>query len=194
MVNINLLPWREERRQENQRQFLSILGLAAILGVGMSWAIYSYYDDSLDNQRNRNNYLQTQIQKLNSKIKEIETLEKERQQLVDRMDLIQGLQKSRPEIVHVFDEIVVNMPEGVNLTSVERKNNDLIFNGSAESSPRISKFMRNISTSKWLKIGPLETISGDKDSGANRKNFVLKTQIGSSQSAQTESEVKTNGS
>ena len=179
MANINLLPWREELRQERQRQFLSVLGLVAILSVVVGWSIYTYYDTQVENQRNRNNFLQKEIQKLDSKIKEIETLEKERQELVERMNLIQDLQKSRPQIVHVFDEIVANMPEGVNLQSVERVGDELIFDGVAESSPRISKFMRNISTSKWLKLGPLDTISGDKDSGANRKNFLLKTKIDS---------------
>lgn len=182
MANINLLPWREEQRQEKQRQFLSILGLVAILAVMVSWLIYTYYDSRLDNQRIRNKFLQSEIQKLDSKIKEIETLEKERQQLVERMDLIQNLQKSRPQVVHVFDEIVEKIPEGVNLSSVVRKEDELIFNGIAESSPRISKFMRNISTSKWIQLGPLEEISGDKDSGANRKRFLLKTKIGSPKS------------
>ena len=144
MANINLLPWREEQRQEKQRQFLSVLGLVAILGVVVAWSVYTYYDAQLDSQRARNKYLISEIQKLDSKIKEIKTLENERQQLVERMNLIQDLQKSRPQIVHVFDEIVANMPEGVNLSTVERKGDDLIFNGVAESSPRISKFMRNI--------------------------------------------------
>lgn len=179
MANINLLPWREELRQEKQRQFLSVLGLVAILGVVVGWSIYSFYDNRLENQRTRNKFLQTEIQKLNSKIKEIQTLEKERLELVERMNLIQDLQKSRPQIVHVFDEIVSNIPEGVNLASVERKGDALVFNGIAESSPRVSKFMRNISTSTWLQLGPLETISGDRDSGANRKKFLLRTKISS---------------
>ncbi len=179
MANINLLPWREELRQEKQRQYLSVLGLVAILGVAVGWSIYTYYDTQIDNQRGRNKLLQTEIQKLDSKIKEIETLEKERLELVERMNLIQDLQRSRPQIVHVFDEIVTNIPEGVNLASVERKGNDLIFNGVAESAPRVSKFMRNISTSKWLELGPLEKINDDKDSAAGRKNFLLKTKIDS---------------
>lgn len=179
MANINLLPWREELRQEKQRQFLSVLGLIAILGVMVAWSTYTYYSSQLDNQRARNKFLQTEIQKLDSKIKEIKTLENERQQLVERMGLIQDLQKSRPQVVHVFDEIVKNMPEGVNLQTVQRVGDDLIFDGVAESSPRISKFMRNISTSTWLQLGPLETISGDRDSGANRKRFLLRTKVGS---------------
>ena len=179
MANINLLPWREEQRQERQRQFLSVLGLVAVLGAVCMLGVYSVYDAKLENQRERNRYLQTEIRKLDSKIKEIETLEKERQQLIERMTLIQDLQKSRPQIVHVFDEIVNTVPEGVNLSRISRIGDSLIFNGIAESAPRISKLMRNISTSQWLKIGPLEKIADDKSSGASRKSFVLRTKIDS---------------
>jgi len=177
MANINLLPWREELRQERQRQFLSILGLVAVLAVVFMWAVYSFYSAKLDNQRERNQYLQTEIRKLDSKIKEIEALEKERQQLVERMNLIQNLQKSRPQVVHLFDEVVTNVPDGVNLISVERKGDELIFDGVAESTTRISKFMRNVATSKWLTVGPLEKIADDKNSGANRKRFTFKTKV-----------------
>lgn len=180
MANINLLPWREELRQERQRQFVSVLGLVAVLGVVFMYAVYTYYNSKLDNQRDRNRFLQTEIRKLDSKIKEIETLEKERQHLVERMSLIQDLQKSRPQIVHVFDEVVNHLPEGINLSSLKRTDNTLIFNGAAESTPRISKFMRSLDTSKWLQVKSLDDIAEDKDSGANRKNFTLRTVIGSS--------------
>ena len=179
MANINLLPWREERRQEKQRQFLSVLGLIAILGVAVMALVYTYYDAQLSAQRERNKFLQVEIRKLDSKIKEIETLEKERLQLVERMNLIQDLQKSRPQVVHVFDEIVATMPEGINLLSLARKGEELIFDGIAESGPRISKFMRNLETSKWLKLEKLDAIDDDKESGANRKSFILRTKISS---------------
>ena len=179
MANINLLPWREEQRQERQRQFVSVLGLVAVLGVVFMYAVYTVFENKLDNQRERNQYLQTEIRKLDSKIKEIEALEKERQQLVERMTLIQDLQKSRPQIVHVFDQIVVHLPQGINLASLKRTKDTLVFNGVAESTPRISKFMRNLDTSEWLKVQSLDDIAEDKDSGANRKNFTLKTIIGS---------------
>ncbi len=179
MANINLLPWREELRQENQRQFISVLGLVAVLGVVFMYAVYSYFDNQLDNQRERNRFLQTEIRKLDSKIKEIEALEKERQELVERMALIQDLQKSRPQIVHVFDEIVMQLPEGINLSRVTRSSNVLTFKGLAESSPRISKFMRNFNTSKWIQVKSLDDIAEDKDSGSNRQNFTLRTEIGS---------------
>ena len=177
MANINLLPWREEERAERQRQFISILGLVAVLGVVVMWSIYTYYDSEIESQRNRNNYLESQIRQLDSKIKEITTLETERKELIDRMELIQDLQKSRPQIVHLFDEIVLKMPEGMNMTEIQRIGDDVFFTGIAESNPRISNFMRNLSTSQWITKPDLNDIQDDKDSGSGRKAFKLKTKI-----------------
>ncbi len=187
MANINLLPWREEQRSERQRQFISILGLIAVLGVVVMWSIYIYYSGKIENQRIRNNYLQTQIRQLDTKIKEITTLEAERKELVDRMELIQDLQKSRPQIVHLFDEIVQKMPEGMNMIAIERKGDDVLFTGMAESAPRISNFMRNLAGSQWITKPNIENIDDDKDSGAARKVFKLKSKI-TSPSAKKEAE------
>jgi len=177
MANINLLPWREEERAERQRQFVSILFLVAVLGVGVMGLIYSYYQTEIENQRNRNNYLEGQIRQLDTKIKEITTLEKERKELVDRMELIQDLQKSRPQVVHLFDEIVIKMPEGMNMVEIERVGDDILFTGIAESNPRISNFMRNLSASQWITKPKLDGIQDDKDSGSGRKAFELKSKI-----------------
>lgn len=177
MVNINLLPWREAERQEKQRQFLSVLSLVAIFGVAFMWMVYTFYSGKIENQRERNKFLQTEIRKLDSKIKEITALENKRRDLIERMKTIQDLQKSRPQIVHVFDEIVATLPEGVKLSSIARTGEQLVWNAVAESSPRISKFMRNLKSSKWLEMELLEGIDTDNDSGANRKRFVLKTKI-----------------
>lgn len=177
MANINLLPWREEERAERQRQFLSILGLVAVLGIAVTWSVFSYYGNKIENQRNRNSYLEGQIRQLDTKIKEILTLEAERKELVDRMELIQDLQKSRPQIVHLFDEIVQKMPEGMNLTQIDRKGDEVIFSGIAESNPRISNFMRNLSASQWVTKPDLDDIEDDKDSGSGRKAFKLKSKI-----------------
>lgn len=179
MVNINLLPWREELRQEKQRQLLSILGLVALLAVVVMFLTYHLYEASLSAQRERNDYLTKQIRELDSKIKEIETLEKERQELVARMDLIQDLQKSRPQVVHLFDEMVTAVPEGVNLELIKRTNDVLTFDGIAESGPRVSNFLRNIEISQWIHKGDLKEINDDKDSGANRKTFVLESKVSS---------------
>lgn len=177
MANINLLPWREEERAEKQRQFISILGLVAMLGIVVMWSVYTFYSNKTENQGNRNNYLQTQIKLLESKIKEITTLEKERKELVDRMDLIQDLQKSRPQIVHLFDEIAIKIPEGINLTEITRTDDKVFFTGLAESSPRVSNFMRNLAASQWITKPDIDKIDDDKDSGSGRKIFRLKTKM-----------------
>jgi len=177
MANINLLPWREEERAERQRQFVSILGLVAVLGVAVIWSVYSFYNNEIENQRNRNSYLEGQIRQLDTKIKEITTLEAERKELVDRMELIQDLQKSRPQIVHLFDEIVQKMPEGMNMMEISRVGDEVIFSGIAESNPRISNFMRNLAASQWITKPDLDDIQDDKDSGSGRKAFRLKSKI-----------------
>lgn len=177
MANINLLPWREEERTEKQRQFVSVLGLVAVLGVVVMWSVYTFYSNKIESQRIRNNYLQGQIAQLDTKIKEITTLEKERKELVDRMELIQDLQKSRPQIVHLFDEIVQKIPEGMNMTIIERKGDNVFFTGIAESAPRISNFMRNLAASQWITKPDIDDIGEDRDSGASRKIFKLKTKI-----------------
>ncbi len=186
MANINLLPWREEERAEKQRQFVSILALVAVLGAAVMWSVYIYYGNKIDNQRNRNDYLQVQIRQLDTKIKEITSLEKERKELVDRMELIQDLQKSRPQIVHLFDEIIQKMPEGMNMTFIERVDDKVMFTGMAESAPRISNFMRNLSASKWITSPDIEGLNDDKNSGAGRKIFKLKTKITSPKTAKKE--------
>jgi type IV pilus assembly protein PilN len=179
MANINLLPWREELRQERQRDFVGVLALVAIMSAVVVWFVSSIYSNQVDNQGARNKFLQGEIRKLDSKIKEIGALEKERMELVERMNLIQDLQKSRPQVVHIFDEIVTTIPEGVNLSTISRKKDTLTFVGLTESSPRISNFMRNLDTSKWLNEAWLDNITPDKSSGTSRKRFILKTKVSS---------------
>ena len=186
MANINLLPWREEERAERQRQFVSVLGLVAVLGVVVMWSVYTYYGNEISNQASRNAFLKGQISQLDTKIKEITTLESERKELVDRMDLIQNLQKSRPQIVHLFDEIVQKMPEGMNMVEIERKGEEVFFVGIAESSPRISNFMRNLSASLWITKPDIDDINDDKESGAGRKTFRLKSKITTPNAQQAE--------
>ncbi|PWK48555.1 PilN domain-containing protein [Pleionea mediterranea] len=173
MARINLLPWREELRKEKQRQFLSILGLVFVLGVVVVMSYKYTVGMQIEAQVQRNNFLKAEIKSLESQIKEIEKLEAERQQLIDRMEMITSLQQSRPKIVHIFDELVKAIPEGLNLKSIERKGNQLIIEGSAESAQRVTSFMRKIDNSEWFKNGNLKDIDSDKDYGAGRKAFSL---------------------
>lgn len=173
MARINLLPWREELRKERQRQFLSILGLVAMLGIVVVLSYKYTVSLKIERQQFRNNYLQTQINDLNAQIKEIEKLEEERRKLIERMEMITNLQKSRPQVVRIFDELVRAIPEGLNLKSITRKGNVLTIEGSAESAQRVTSFMRKIEASQWFVNPHLKDIDSDKQFGAGRKAFSL---------------------
>lgn len=168
MARINLLPWREHLRQEQQRQFISILGLTAVAGVGLLIGAIMFTNDMLENQASRNQVLQTDISKVDAKIKEIKELDKTKQALIDRMEIIQRLQQSRPEIVHIFDEIVTTLPNGLFLTELVQKQNSLSIKGMAESDARVSNYMHNLEASPWL-ASPKLTVIQSKSTNTDRK-------------------------
>ena len=118
MARINLLPWREERRRERKQQFLLNAGIAAVCAVAAIGLVHVVYQNIIDYQTARNGYLESEIKKLDKTIAEIRDLEKEKQRLIDRMRAIETLQTSRPIIVHIFDELVSTLPEGISLTEI----------------------------------------------------------------------------
>lgn len=172
MARINLLPWREERRKEQQQQFVTILGLSLVLMVLILVAIHLQYARALSVQNSRNNFLQTNITKVEQQIAEITRLEKDKQRLLDRIEKIQILQRNRPEIVHLFDEIVRVLPEGVYLTSFVQTGKSLALQGKAQSNARVSALMRAIDKSDWLTKPVLDVIKNDKK-GSKDRSFKL---------------------
>ncbi|MBT3205921.1 MAG: PilN domain-containing protein [Gammaproteobacteria bacterium] len=158
MTRINLLPWREELRQERQKQFMTLLVLTIILAAAIVGLIHFQMNSKIDYQSSRNDYLSKEISKLDNEIAEISELQKVRKSLVERMDIIQDLQASRPSIVHLFTEIVSTVPNGVFIKSLEQNNNTLKLTGEAESNARVSSYMRNLSNSEWLEEPNLEII------------------------------------
>ena len=158
MTRINLLPWREELRQERQKQFMTLLVLTIILAAAIVGLIHFQMNSEIDYQSSRNDYLSKEISKLDNEIAEISELQKVRKSLVERMDIIQDLQASRPSIVHLFTEIVSTVPNGVFIKSLEQNNNTLKLTGEAESNARVSSYMRNLSNSEWLEEPNLEII------------------------------------
>jgi type IV pilus assembly protein PilN len=165
MPRINLLPWREGQRKERKLAFLVALGVAVLAAVVTTFAAYLMYDSMIAGQQRRNQQLRAQIKLLDKQIEEINSLETEKQKFIARMDIIEKLQRSRPEIVHVFDEIVHTLPEGVYLTSVKQNGMRLKFEGIAQSSTRVSSFMRNLDGSQWLRNPELEVVQTSKGSG-----------------------------
>jgi type IV pilus assembly protein PilN len=165
MPRINLLPWREGQRKERKLAFLVALGVA-------SFAAYLLYGSMIEAQQHRNDALRVEIKTLDKQNEEINNLETAKQKYIARMEIIEKLQRSRPEIVHVFDEIVRTLPEGVYLTAIKQNDKKLKFEGVAQSSTRVSSFMRNIDGSQWLRNPELEVVQTTKGSGAG-SSFTL---------------------
>ena len=165
MPRINLLPWREAQRKERKLAFLVALGVAALAAGVTAFAAYLLYGSMIEAQQRRNNELRMAIKTLDHEIEEINSLESAKQKFIARMEIIEKLQRSRPEIVHVFDEIVRTLPEGVYLTTVKQTDKRLKFEGVAQSSTRVSSFMRNLDGSQWLRNPELEVVQTTKGSG-----------------------------
>jgi len=175
MARINLLPWRQERRAEQQRQLLTITGLSVILMLLIIVAVHLEIARQINSQNSRNHYVQTEINKVDKQLSEINNLEKSKKQLLARMKIIQQLQQNRPEIVHLFDEIARQIPEGVYLRSFSQTGKQLKLEGVAQSNARVSAFMRNISSSDWMADPKLDVIQTDKSkkNSENTRIFVL---------------------
>jgi type IV pilus assembly protein PilN len=174
MAHINLLPWRETERKKRKRDFgIQVLGavLVAALGVFL-W--YMQVQQQIQYQESRNSFLKTEIAKVDKKIEEIKDLEKRRAELVARMNVIQELQASRPMVVHLFDELVKTVPEGVYLENLTQKDAKVTLKGQAQSNARVSAYMRAIDASGWMNDAQLKVInSKDKDVGFGMSKFEL---------------------
>ncbi len=187
MAHINLLPWREERRKEQLRQFLTMLGLSVVLMILIILAVHLQYNRMISAQESRNRFLKNEITAVEKQIREINTLAKEKKRLLARMEVIQQLQRNRPGIVHLFEEMVKVIPEGVHLKSLKQNGKNLTINGIAQSNARVSAYMRNIDASPWLTKPQLNIIQkkGQAKKGSGR-DFILRAE----QLAQPKQETK----
>lgn len=174
MAHINLLPWREEYRQEQTRQFATITGLSLALTAAIIFLVHVTFSNQIDHQNSRNKMLQDEINILDEALQQIETLEETKEQLLARMDVIQSLQQRRPQIVHLFDDIVRTVPEGIYLSSIKQEGEQLIFKGVAESNGRVSAYMRNIDSSDWMNTPKLNVIE-TKEGTLRSSDFTLTT-------------------
>jgi len=168
MPRINLLPWRAEKRVKNRNQFF--IGLGASVGAAGLAVLASNFvmEGIISNQNGRNDLLKSEIAALDKRIAEILDLEAKKERLLARMEIIEQLQRSRPEIVHVFDELVRTLPDGVRLVSIKQTARLLEIKGDAESNTRVSAFMRNIDKSSWLTQPDLQVVEV-REAGAKAK-------------------------
>ena len=173
MPSINLLPWREAERQKRQREFGIALGAAVVAGIGVVIATMWFYEGLIDNQERRNDRLTAEIKELDKSIEEIDGLERQKERLLARMEIIEQLQKSRPEIVHLFDEIVRQMPEGVYLTGMRQNGDRIEIRGVAQSSTRVSALMRQIDASDWLTDPDVDRVVTTQSGTTRQSEFVV---------------------
>ncbi len=158
MPRINLLPWRDEQRKERKLAFLVALGAASVAALVTAFAVNLGFNSLISGQESRNERLRTEIRQLDKQIEKINSLEQQKDKFIARMQIIEKLQRSRPEIVHLFDELVQTVPDGTYLTAVRQTNARLKIEGIAQSSTRVSTFMRNIDGSRWMRNPELEVV------------------------------------
>src|SRR5690606_23400010 len=173
MARINLLPWREELRQKRKKEFMVALLGAVLLGAGTVYAAKLTAQGWISNQNARNTILKTEIAELDKQIEEISGLESQKNRLLARMEIIDQLQRSRPEVVHLFDELVETLPEGVHLTEVKQANTRIEVKGDAQSSTRVSALMRNIDGSEWLRNPGLDVVQTVTNGPSRNAQFTI---------------------
>ena len=186
MRTINLLPWREELRQTQKKEYLVALGVSVLAGALVWLSIHSYYGMIIDHQNSRNNLLNRHIAELDKKIVEIKQLEKEREKLIARMTAVEELQTSRHLAVRLFDEVSRTLPDGVYLTELEQNNDTATIKGVAQSNARVSNFMRNLESSEWLEQPRLNIIETTIEKGKRTSEFTLQVQQKKKKSGESE--------
>ncbi len=158
MARINLLPWREEKRQLRENNFYTGLGVAVAAGLLLLVMAYMQISAMISYQESRNAYLNTEIKQVEKAIAEIQNLQKKKKALLERMEVIKKFQSNRSDSVKLLDEVVKVLPDGLHLTSYTQKQKTQNFAGVAQSNARVSAFMRNIERSEWLTSPNLQVI------------------------------------
>lgn len=177
MIRVNLLPHREIRRKQQQQQFFIMLGTVAVIGAGIWFGVHVYLEDQFDNQVSRNKYLQAEIEKLDKQIAEIQKLKDQTASLLARKGVVETLQGTRSEVVHLLDQLVRQLPDGVYLKSIKQAGTRVTITGLTQSQARVSTLMRNLEASPQLENpGLIEIKSGQE--GTQRVNeFIMNINI-----------------
>ena len=187
MARINLLPWREQLREERKQRFLVALGAVLAVAAALVFLGDQYLNGAIENQQARNDFVRKEIAVLDARIKEISELKKRRQQLLERMKIIQDLQGNRPIIGRVFDQLVRTLPDGVYFTGLKMTGKNIDIVGAAESNNRVSNLMRNLDASDWLMAPNLTEVKAITAGAVDQANVfqltVQQTQPGAEEEA-----------
>lgn len=177
MPNINLLPWRDERRKEQQQEFFAVLGAVAVAGLVVVGVTFMVMSMSIGHQQDRNAFVQKHIVELEEQVKKIKNLKARRAEMLERMRIIQNLQGNRPVIVRVFDELVRTLPDGVFFEKVQLKDKQMFVEGTAESNNRVSSLMRKLDKSEWFKEPNLTSVKANTGYGEQASDFVMSVKL-----------------
>ena len=177
MARINLLPWRAERRSQRQREFAMMMAAAAIIGVLATFGIITFFNGQIQGQQGKNTLLQNEITQLDGQITAIADLETKKANLLARKAVIEQLQANRSQMVHLFDELVRTIPEGVQLSSIKQNGNLLTLEGVSQSNARVSTYMRKLESSGWMTKPDLKVIEAKSDDKALPYVFSLQVTL-----------------
>jgi type IV pilus assembly protein PilN len=170
MARINLLPWREQQREERKKRFLLILACVLVGGIGTLFLADQYLSGAISRQNARNEFIKTEIVSLDARIKEISELKARRKQLLERMKIIQDLQGNRPIIGRIFDQMARTLPDGVYFSEVKMVDKLISISGSAESNNRVSDLLRNLDASDWLEAPSLTEVKANSAGAVDQAN------------------------
>ena len=181
-VRINLLPHREQKRQARQRQFISLAVSLAVLGLAIVALVHGVLAGQIETQKDRNGLLKKEIAKLDEQIKEIDRLREQIQAVLARKQVVETLQSNRSEAVHLLDQLVRQLPDGIYLSNVRQQGAKVTVTGYAQSNARVSTLMRNIEASPWLTRPELVEIKlvqapGQTNRDLKINNFTMTFQI-----------------
>ena len=177
MIRVNLLPHREIRRKQQQTQFFIMLGTVVAIGVAIWGVVHFYLEEQFENQVNRNKYLQVEIEKLDRQIAEIQKLQDQTASLLARKQVVETLQSTRSEVVHLLDQLVRQLPDGVYLRNIRQSANRVTISGFTQSQARVSTLMRNLESSPHLENPGLVEIRSATVSGQRANEFLMTVNI-----------------
>lgn len=173
MTGINLLPWRDELRERRSKQLIGGTVALWVLSALLVLGAYQFMEMRKDMQNQRNAFLRAEISALEEEIREIDELRERRDRLIARMEVIQGLQQNRTELVRIIDDLVRQLPDGVFLTNLSKRDNAMTLQGRAQSNARVSMFMRNLEDSEWFHDPTLDVINVTSDDTGRVSAFTL---------------------
>jgi len=188
MARINLLPWRDELREERKKQFVAALFFTLLMGGALVFFGDQIVTAMLDNQTERNRYLQKEIATLDERIKQVQEILERRSQLLSRIQVIQDLQSNRTTMPRLFDQLVRTLPDGVYYDTLTMQGARISISGFAESNNRVSALMRNLDESDWFKGSNLSGVKAIDNRYLNRQanQFHLTVQQSRPQVAKTQ--------